>query len=288
MNNEDLVISQLTKWAHRDPNIRALILTSSRAAKNRPVDFLSDYDVEVFVRDTAPFIKEDTWLNPFGDIMVRWPARPQVTDDPQWITQLVLFTHRVRIDFQITSQGPDASSNVSSGYDVLVDKDGMTSRIPAPCFPYETIQQPSWADFESRMTAFWWDIVYVAKGLFRRELNYAKVMLDGTIRFDKLLPLLNWYVGITHGWNVNTGQYGKWLHKYLDHEVWQRYQQTFADSDFDKNWGALYATIELFRTISIEVAEHFEFPYPHDTDGMVTAFIQEIEHEYVKSIHPLN
>ena len=284
MKMEDPVISQLTQWAHRNTNIRALILTSSRVAQQRTVDFLSDYDVEVFVRDTAPFTTSDTWLETFGDIMVRWPARPRSTGDANWITQLVLFTNHVRIDFQITSKGPSVSSNLSSGYDVLVDKDGIASSIPEPCFPYETIWKPSRADFESRMTAFWWDIVYVAKGLYRRELNYVKAMLDGTIRFEKVLPLLKWYVGVTYGWNVNTGLYGKRLEKYLDEAVWMLYQQTFADSDFDNNWLALYATIELFRKISIAVAEHLGFQYPHDTDGMVTAYIQEIENAYVESM----
>ncbi len=280
MNKQDPVISQLTQWADSDANIRALILTSSRAAKHRELDFLSDYDVEVFAKDTAPFTEDDSWLLGFGEIMVRWPARPQVTGDENWITQLALFKNRVRIDFKITSQGPEVSPNLSSGYKVLVDKDGLSPNIPAPSFPYETIQQPSASDFESRMVAFWWDIVYVAKGLFRRELNYAKAMLDDTIRFDKLLPLLNWYIGVTRGWNINTGLHGKWLDKYLDKDIWQLYQETFADADLGNNWSALYSTIELFRKVSVKVAERLDFQYPYETDCMVTAYIREIENAY--------
>lgn len=71
MRSEQEVINQLRRWADAQPNVRTLILTSSRADPHRQPDLLSDYDVEVFVRDVSPFTADDAWVRTFGRIMVR-------------------------------------------------------------------------------------------------------------------------------------------------------------------------------------------------------------------------
>ena len=282
MEDEKKVIRKLKNWALSIDNIRALILTSSRADPLSSPDLLSDYDVEVFVNDTDYFIDNDDWLKDFGPIIVRWPSTPRPTFDKDWITQLVLFSNNVRIDFQITSLGPGKSQNLSSGYSVIVDKDNLTADLPLPTYPYRKIAKPTAEEFDSRMVAFWWDILYVAKGLCRQELNYAKYILDGTIRFEKLQPVLKWYIGIQNDWNVNTGWQGRWFHKYLDKEIWQLYEKTFADADLKNNWKAMYATIELFRTVSRKVASSLGFTYPEDTDRKVTEYIEMVEKLNIK------
>ncbi len=116
----------------------------------------------------------------------------------------------------------------------------------------------------------------MAKALRRGELNYAKYMLDGTIRFDKLQPLLEWYIGLNHEWSVSAGIYGRWFHKYLDPSVWESYRQTFAGAELESNWQALFATIELVRRLGHTLADALGFEYPDETDRRVTAYIQWI------------
>jgi aminoglycoside 6-adenylyltransferase len=273
LRTEQNVLRQLQAWAEALENVRAVILTSSRADPHCTPDVLSDYDVEVFVQDTAPFVRDDAWVNAFGAIIVRWPSSPQPTISEGWITQLVLYEDGIRIDFQITSQHPAASPNLDSGYRVLVDKDGIAAQLPAPSYTQYIIERPTVGAFEGRLNAFWWDIVYVAKALWRGELNYAKVMLDGTIRFDKLRPLIEWHIGLRHDWAVNPGIYGRWFHRYLDPSTWQDYERTFADADIESNWRALFATLEFVRKLGKEIADALGFEYPERTDTEVTNYI---------------
>lgn len=276
MRSEPEVLDLLKRWAEQRANVRAVILTSSRADPRRQPDLLSDYDVEVFVRQVRPFTEDDAWLYDFGQIMVRWPAAPQPTFSDDWITQLVLYQDGTRLDFQITALAPSASENLDNGYRILVDKDGAAARLPEPTYSRYVIQPPTVQAFEARMNAFWWDIVYVAKALRRGELNYARYMLDGTIRFDKLQPLLEWYIGLNHDWSVSAGIYGRWFHKYLDQSMWESYQRTFAGAEFESNWRALFAAIELVRQLGYTLADSLGFEYPAETDRKVTDYIQWI------------
>ena len=277
MKSEQEVLELLRQWAEQRANVRTVILTSSRADRRRQPDVLSDYDIELFVRNIRPFTEDDAWVYDFGQIMVRWPAAPQPTFSEDWITQLVLYEDGTRIDFQITTLAPSTSENLENGYRIVVDKDGAAAHLPEPTYSRYIIQPPTVQAFDSRMNAFWWDIIYVAKALRRGELNYAKYMLDGTIRFDKLQPLIEWYIGLNHDWTVSTGIYGRWFHEYLDQSIWDSYNQTFAGAEFESNWRALFATIELVRTLGHTVAHSLGFEYPDETDRKVTDYIQWIK-----------
>jgi aminoglycoside 6-adenylyltransferase len=278
MRSEEEVLDMLVAWAQHSDCIRAMRITGSRGDPTRPPDDLSDYDVEVFVRNRNAFEANESWVDAFGEVMVRWPLHPSRTLDGPWTTQLVLYQDGVRIDFQITDESPAATPSLGGTYRILVDKDrAFSADVPADPF---ALCPPDGRAFAERVNAFWWDIVYVPKALCRDELNLAKSMLEGTIRFDKLRPLIEWYIGTTVGWEVRTGLSGRWFKRHLSPELWRRYERTFAGSDLDDNWRALYATIGFTRTIARAVARALAFTYPERTDALVTAYIETLHARY--------
>jgi aminoglycoside 6-adenylyltransferase len=101
-------------------------------------------------------------------------------------------------------------------------------------------------------------------------------MLDGIVRFENLLPLLGWYIGANHGWNVAVGTHGHWLRRHLDKEDWEEYSQTFADSRMESNWSALAVTVNLARRIATAAATKLGYVYPIRLDRKVTTFIENI------------
>ncbi len=274
MRSEPEVLNQLIRWAEARSNVRTVILTSSRADPHRQPDLLSDYDVEFYVRDMTPFAAADDWVREFGEIMVRWPRTPGPTFSEDWITQLVLYEDGTRIDFQVTALLPGASAHLDLGYRILVDKDGAAAALPTPTHRQYAVQLPTPEDFAARLNAFWWDIVYVAKALRRNELNYAKYMLDGTIRFEKFQPLIEWTIALTHGDAVNTGVYGRWFRRYLAPETWAAYARTFAGAGIEENWRALFASLEFARRLGRPLADALGVAYPEETDRKVTAYIR--------------
>ena len=277
MRSERELLDEIEAWAAGDPNIRMVLLVGSRAEPGREPDPLSDYDIELFVRDSAPFAADGNWVRRFGQVMVRWPLSPRPTGREGWITQLVLYQDGVRIDFQITALPPQASPSLQSGYRVLVDRDGAAARLPAPNPAFYFVKRPAPDAFAGRLNAFWWDVVYVAKALQRGELNYARYMLDGPLRFEILLPLLEWQAGLQHGWTVQGGVYGRWLERLLDEETWQAYTATFAGPAPADHRRAMWAMIALVRRLGRNLGQALGYPYPEQTDRDVSAYIQQIE-----------
>ncbi|MDX1665270.1 MAG: aminoglycoside 6-adenylyltransferase [Candidatus Promineifilaceae bacterium] len=276
MRTEQTLLGEITAWAMEDPNIRTVLLAGSRAEPGRTPDRLSDYDVELFVRDSAPFGAHDGWVRRFGEVMVRWPLSPRPTGREGVITQLVLYRDGVRVDFQVTALPPESSPSVHSGYRILVDKDRVAPRLPAPDPVHYLIQPPTAEAFAGRLNAFWWDVIYVAKALRRGELNYARYMLEGPLRFEILLPLLEWYAGLRHDWTVQAGIYGRWLERLLDDETWQAYTATFAGPAPADHRRAMWAMVALVRRLGRALGQALGHPYPEETDRHVSAYLERL------------
>ena len=116
---------------------------------------------------------------------------------------------------------------------------------------------------------------YVAKGLWRGEITYAKYMLDEVIR-KQLMKMLVWYIGMQTRFAVNPGKSGKYFQKYLEPALWDLLLKTYADADPERNWEALFRMGELFRLTALQVAGHFNLEYPYGDDQRVSAHLRHV------------
>lgn len=279
MRSEKEVLLQLKKWAKEKKFIRAVILTSSRVKNDANIDFLSDYDIELYVSDLSIFKKNDKWLEPFGSVMVRWPLKPRSTGFKTgiWITRLVLFKDWVRIDFQITDQLEIESDAYDNGYEVLIDKDGMTKGLAEPTYSEYIIKRPKKEEFEVLVNEFWWNAYYVPKYLWRDQLPFAKYMLDYKLRYSYLHKIIDWYIGMQNNWSVKTGALGKKFKNYLDEDIWAEWEETYAGADIAENWKAFFNMTNFFRKIAKKIEKNLGYEYPYQVDNDVTEFCRKIK-----------
>lgn len=277
MRTEEEVLTQFDNWARGNDLVRAAILTSSHADPECETDFLSDYDIELYVADLEPFRKDDEWLNAFGPIMARWPLRPRSTSGWEgWITRLVLFKDGVRIDFQISDRtviDPDAYDD---GYRVLIDKDNLTAHLNEPTFSKFAIRKPSREEYDTLVQEFWWNAAYVPKHLWRDELPCAASMLGQAVRDKYLRTVIEWFIGLRHDWSVNTGIRGRRFKRYLDAETWAQYTSTFAGADIEENWQAFFNAVALFRKLARIVGESLGYEYPLEVDKEMSDYYSRI------------
>jgi aminoglycoside 6-adenylyltransferase len=281
MRNEKEVLSHFEKWAKNNELIRAAVLTSSRAKPDSETDFLSDYDIELYVSDISEFKKDDQWLDEFGTIMVRWPYKPRSTGfkDGNWITRLILFKDGLRIDFQITDQLKIEADAYANGYQILIDKDGITENLKEPTYSEFIIKKPEQEEYETLVNEFWWNAYYVPKYLWREQLPFAKYMLDCTLRYSYLHQIIDWYIGLENDWSVETGAQGKNFREYLDDELWSKWKKTYTGADLEDNWKAFFKMTEFFRELAKEIGEKLDYNYPEEIDKRVSAFCREIREE---------
>ena len=139
-NMRDIIIPALSQWATgRDP-IRAVLLTSTRAIPDAPIDALSDYDVILIVHDIQPFVAERAWLNAFGELLVVYwePVHPDPIFGIEHCSNVTQYADGLKIDFtlwpvtllQKIVAAPELPAELDAGYRVLLDK-GRSDCCPA-------------------------------------------------------------------------------------------------------------------------------------------------------------
>lgn len=277
MRSENEMFGLITSTAEQDERIRAVILNGSRANPNAPKDPFQDFDVVYYVEDTAPFWHNLEWIKRFGELMIL-QLPDEMGDSPasheEGFAYLMQFTDGNRIDLGIFPIAKLEDRLQDSLSRVLLDKDGLTKSIEPASEQGYLPRAPTAKAFSDCCNEFWWVCPYVAKGLWRGEIVYAKYM-EQIVR-EELMKMLVWHIGWKTHFAHNPGKFGKYFQQYLETELWKMLQKTYADAGYEKTWEALFAMGKLFRTAAIPLAKQFGFEYPSGNDQKVTAFLEQV------------
>ena len=281
----------IIQWAEVNVEIRAVLLTSTRAIPDAHIDVLSDYDVILVVQSIHTFVDDRTWINDFGDVLVVYwdPVHPDPVFGIKRISNVTQYASGLKIDFTLLPvslfekvvAAPSLPAELDAGYRVLLDKDGLTTSMHPPTNTAFTPKPPTLTIYRTLVNDFFSDAPYVAKCLWRDELLPAKWCLDFNMKHVYLRQLLEWRVEMDHNWSLPTGSLGKGLKKYLPSDIWSQLEQTYADAGLEHNWKALGRTMALFRRVAVEVGDNLGFEYPHDLDRRVTTYV-----EHIKQLEP--
>jgi aminoglycoside 6-adenylyltransferase len=278
MRSEQEMLELIVDTARQDERIRAVIMNGSRTNPNALWDPFQDFDIVYIVTDVAAFKYNYDWIKRFGDIMIM--QMPEDMQDPPpsndgGFVYLMQFTDGNRIDLgiyplaQLHALGKDSLSRL------LLDKDGIIEPF-APASESDYLPKPPTAKaFADCCNEFWWVCPYVAKGLWRGEITYAKNTLDRWVR-EQLMKMLTWHIGVQTQFLRNPGKLGKYFRQYLEPELWAMLLKTYSDASDEHTWEALYTTCDLFRLTATRVAAHFGFDYPRGDDARVSAHLQHV------------
>ncbi|MCI0556440.1 MAG: aminoglycoside 6-adenylyltransferase [Anaerolineae bacterium] len=288
-DNPDDVISRLIQWAEQRDSIRAMLLTSTRAVPNTPMDQYSDYDVVLIVKDIHPFFDDRSWLEDFGEVLVAyWDP---IDFDPDYsienVANVIQYADGLKIDFTLWPvelmrrivQAPTLMAELDAGYRVLMDKDHLTDDLQSPTYKAYIPTPPTNDVYQKTIEDFFSDAPYVAKCLSRGELFPTKWCLDYDMKHVFLRPMLEWRVEIDHGWTIPVGALGKGLKKRLSPEIWSQLEDAYVGADIADNWEALFRTMTLFRKVAMEVGEALGYAYPQDLDERVVGYVKKMQHQ---------
>jgi len=280
MRSEQEMLDLIIDTARKDERVRAVIMNGSRINPNAPKDFFQDYDVVYLVTEKCSFLADPGWIKVFGELMIL--QLPDEMSDPppegkDVYGYLMQFADGNRIDLSLFPVSKLDKLEDDSLTLTLLDKDGILPRFDTPNDSGYLPKPPTAKKFFDCTNEFWWCSPYVAKGLWRHEIVYAKHMLDLYVR-EQLDKMLAWYIGIRTDYKESPGKMGKYFEKFLEPELWQMLLRTYSDADYDHTWDALLAMGELFRRVAIRVAEHYGFTYPHGDDQRVSNHLRHVRH----------
>jgi aminoglycoside 6-adenylyltransferase len=279
------VLGCVTGWAADHPLIRAVILESSRAVGQATLDRFSDYDLLLVVSDVHSFVDDNAWQHFFGEPLVRFGDKAEVLGYETYF-RLVLYQDHTKIDFAIwplallqrVVERQESTALLDWGYRVLLDKDGLAAALPAPTCTAYIPSKPSEHEYQALIEEFWWETTYVAKHLWRDELILAKYNLEVVMKYELLLPMLEWRMELDHGWTWNPGLLGRGLKRALPPDLWSALERTYVGPGIEDNWEALLAITTLFRRVAQEVGQALGYAYPQEMDCGVSAYLEETRH----------
>lgn len=278
MRSEQEMLQLILDTARTDERIRAAIMNGSRANPNAPRDPFQDFDIVYIVTDVAAFAHNYDWIKRFGEIMIM--QMPEDMHDPppshdDGFVYLMQLADGNRIDLGIWPLARLKELGKDSLSVLLLDKDGIVEAL-APASESGYLPQPPTAKaFSDCCNEFWWVCPYVAKGLWREEIIYARHMLDQVVR-AQLMKMLAWHIGVRTQFSKNPGYLGKYFRRYLEPALWDMLLQTYSDAGYDSTWRALRTMCNLFRMTALHVADHFGFDYPRGDDERVSAHLEHV------------
>jgi aminoglycoside 6-adenylyltransferase len=274
--DEKQMLELIVGTAREDANIRTVVLEGSRANPLAVKDPLQDYDVIYGVTTVKPYSGNMEWIKRFGDLMIlQMPdgmGNSPLLDHK--FTYLMQFVDGNRIDLNVYDVAHLKNHRFSSQSMVLLDKDDWLKLPPLSSSDYFP-GQPTRKQFDDCCNEYWWVATYVAKGLWRGDLPYARHMLDNIVRCQAL-KMMDWYFGIKTNFRESPGKYGKRFRTYIESELCDRLAATYSTSDIESTWQALDTLCALFRDVSSKVGARFGYLYCSEDDRRVTLYLQHL------------
>ncbi len=272
----DAVIDRVLDWARGTADVRAVILTSSRARPDASADEFSDWDVVLAVPDPAALAEGDlAWQAAVGTRLVGWGDEGELLGH-RTFSRGVIYADDLRVDYsfwpiELLDAVADADAlppELDGGYTVLLDKDGRTATWPAPSFGAYVLRPPTPGEYRDLVEEFWWNMSYLPKSIRRGDLFFlSSWMLEHDMKMVCLRRMLEWRIGAQRGWTWAPGPYGRGLERFLDAETRRRLAATYARLDADALWAAAFELAGLFRDTAIEVGAALGYRYPLEIDS---------------------
>jgi len=282
MRTPEEILKLVLNIANEDDNIRAVLMTGSRANPDCPVDIYQDFDIVYFVKDIKPYWDNDAWIE---DKFCK-PAFMQKPESMSLIppdnngnyAYLMMFPDGNRIDLQITKElyVDDGEPAI-----LLLDKDGTFPKINV-AKDYWYIEKPNQKFFSDCCNEFHWCLNNVAKGIAREELSYAMEQFQN-VR-DMLMKMLEWHIGVNNNFAVSAGKSGKYFKKFLSEDVYLRFTKTYSDTDYEHMWEAAFEMLYLFDDVAKVVADKLEFAFNVSEAQGIESYMKRVRNKELQSV----
>ena len=271
-------LKKVVAWANGRADIVALIMTGSRARPDGMADALSDYDVEMFTTDPGRYTSSTAWMRDIGKVWVYLPTTSNGCE-----TRLVVFDGGAKVDFSILSvralelavKSQELDELYERGFRVLIDKNGLASRLPSPSYSPPKRQRPTEAEFRAAVEEFWFEASHIPKYLRREDLWVVKFR-DWTMK-ELLLRIMEWRTIAVNGDAADVWHIGMRMKDWVPSNDWLRLNEVYGRFDAADSWRALLATLSLFRDVATETANKLGYEYPAEVDESISGYIRRFE-----------
>ena len=276
--SQEILKIVLDKAAY-DKRILAVVLTGSRANPEIPADPFQDYDFILVVEEFESFLKDQSWLEIFGDRIIMQIPELMFTGEAgkkePALHFLMLFTDGNRIDLTLTTTLHSKQYCSEDPFQVLLDKNNILAGIPLSPGKNRLIKKPVKKEFQDVCNECWWVSANIAKGLARGEPGYAREMFEIPVR-SMFMKMIEWHIGVESSFSVSFGKGGRFMKKQVSPSLYQDILLTYPDGDPENTWKALFRLLEIFGVLSKAVAKSLGFSYKRQEEEGIIKYLEQV------------
>jgi len=280
------LIENFINWAQTRKDVRSAVVIGSRARTDHPADEWSDLDIVIVSINPESLILDTDWVKGIDNPWIVFIESTAIGDD---LECRVLFEGGYDIDFaiipyykiekMIEGEIPfEAADIFCKGVRILLDKDGILSKLMMKTPTEITYQYPSERDFINLVNDFWYHTVWTAKHLRRGEFFWAKSCCDGHLK-GLLVKIIGWNVKIKRGPQYNIWHRGRFLEEWAELWVLEKLKSAYSYYSEEDIWRALFVTMDIFRPLAIETSKLLGYQYPQFEDEKATELVNSFFNE---------
>lgn len=275
---------KILKFTENDERIRAVLLNGSRANSNVKPDKYQDFDLIFIVQDFATFLDDRNWISSFGT-----PILQQLPDEMTLGNEnnkekvsfafLTIFEDGNRIDLTLFPREKFETDFITDSLTLVwLDKENLFKNITKSSDKDYHVKKPAQQEFSEVCNEFWWTITYVAKGLKRNEIIYAKDTMENVVR-PMFIQIIEWKIGFDFDFKISIGKSGKFIEKYLESSFYEKILRTYSDADIENNWNALLLMTKIFKQQQTLLSQNLNFNINEDEANNSLKYIEKLREE---------
>ena len=276
MRSPEEIFDLIKKVAAEDEGILAVYYGGSRANPNVTPDIYQDFDVVFVVKEIAPYIKDHSFIEQFGEVLLL--QEPDLLDArlgkipfdfSNHYAFLTLYKDGNRMDITLktlTAANEELSQDKMNI--ILVDKNHYLKEIGASTDEQYHNTIPTQTELDACSNEFFWCLNNVIKAIARDELTYAHTMYDVYVK-EQYYKMIDWMLGVRYQGKISSGKLGKFYKKYLTTEEYNLICKSFAGADYDEFWRALDSLIEMFLYAARYISDKTNLAFSeNDANGL--------------------
>ncbi|WP_312370103.1 aminoglycoside 6-adenylyltransferase [Lachnoclostridium sp.] len=275
MSRFDTIINNFVKWGNGTDKLYVALMIGSQARKDHPADDFSDLDIIMVVDDPDYYLYSSQWIEQIGNSHISF-IENTIGGGKE---RRILFDNALDVDFVILSRNnfeiairSGEVEILKRGYRILIDKIGIEHLLPSISAEKPSYISLTECKFSNIINDFWYHAVWTAKKIIRGELWTAKSCVDNYMK-GLLLSLIECHAHVLNGIDYDTWHNGRFLEEWAEDWIVQKLSNCFAHYERNDIKKALLSTMDLFRLITVEIADRLKYKYPTDADEYSTEWV---------------
>lgn len=275
MDRFENIINNFVLWGNKSDGLYAAMIIGSWTRNDHPADEFSDLDIVMIVDNPDPFLQSNQWLEQIGCFHISF-IENTIGGAKE---RRILFDDALDVDFVILSKSQLENAVKSgevdilkSGYRILIDKIDLEHTLSPLSVENSLYTLLSEHEFSNVVNDFWYHAVWTAKKLMRGELWTAKSCVDNYMMW-KLLTIIECHAHAFNGLKYNTWHNGRFIEEWAEDWIIQKLSDCYAHYERNDIKNSLLATMDLFRSIAVVIAEKLDYKYPAEADNYSTDWV---------------